>query len=746
MSSIEKLISPFIDQQFPAFLRTDGPNFVAFVRAYYEFLESQGKAINRARSLLDYIDIDRTEAEFIEYFRKTYIASIPESIAADKRLLVKHILDLYRSKGTKRAHELLFRLLFNESIEVFIPGDFLLRPSDGQWYQSEYIEVTSHPNLGKLSGRTITNTQQTTFAVVEDVYKKIINGETINVIFLSEIRGTFKFGEKIICKDLIVEEDAPIVIGSLTAIPVENGGNEFQVGDILDVIGSGTEGKARVASIRDENGRVDFQLLNGGSGYTTDAVITVSTTLNLRIENSTEAFISNTSAVVSNTSANGTIVFANTSLLTLINFSNTSLFVIGDQITDGVSNAIIAELFGGGGSGASFEIGGIVNKELYLLNTDNIQDYISATLETQVEIATATQLNPFTPGNAISSSANVSMLEIDYISANTVEVGEALSNATLGISNLNVYISDDSLLFVTGTDSNLTNANLVQGAVLTSNTTSSIVVLTISPFKETITGNAVVFTTNSTAIVANVTTNHIYFVPGSVVVDTVTPTTNAAIVSQTSLTDWAFPSRTPTLTTNLESALDETLVLFTKEVGTIAFLSNINPGSGYSSPPFVTVVQPDIAILNESDDTGGINGTNAIVNARVGLQQGVVTAVDVYDSGFGYVPNETLFLRRPGTSEGVAVRGVAVVESDGRGEGAYISNRGFISDIMKIQDSNFYQIYSYEIVAKRMLDTYEGLVNSLVHPSGYKLFGRHRSTVNLVNDPPSLANSSITQS
>lgn len=746
MSSIEKLISPFIDQQFPAFLRSDGPNFVAFVRAYYEWLESQGGAINRARSLLDYIDIDRAEAEFVDYFRKTYIASIPESIAADKRLLIKHVLDLYRSKGTKRAHELLFRLLFNESIEVYIPGDFLLRPSDGQWYKSEYIEVTSHPSLDKLSGRTITNTQQTTSAVVEDVYKKIINGESVNVIFLSEIKGTFKFGEKIICRDLITEEDAPVVIGSLTAIPVENGGFGFQTGDILDVIGSGTEGKARVASVRNESGRVDFQLLNGGSGYTTNAVITVSTTLNLRLENSTGLFLSNTSALVPNTSANGTIVVSNTSLLTLINFSNTSQFVIGDTITDGVSNATIAELFGGGGSGASFGIGGLVNKELYLLNSDDIQDYTSATLETQVRLATGTQSSPFSPGNAITSTANVSLLQVGYNSANTVGVGEALSNATLGISNLIVYISDDNLLFVTGAESVLTNANLVQGATLTSNTTSSVVVLNTTPFKETVTGNAVVFTTNSTSIVANVTTNHVYFVPGARVLRTGVPTTNAVIVSQTSLTDWAFPSRTPTLTTNLDSALDETLVLFTKEVGTIAFLSNINPGSGYSSPPFVKIIEPDIARSNESDGAGGIKGDNAIVNARVGNQQGVVAAVDVYDSGFGYVPNETLFLRRPGTSEGVAVRGVAVVESDGRGEGGWISNRGFISDIMKIQDSDYYQIYSYEIVAKRMLDTYEGLVNSLVHPSGYKLFGRYRSTVNLVNDPPSLASSSITQS
>jgi hypothetical protein len=746
MSSIEKFISPFIEQQFPDFYRSEGPNFVAFTKAYYEWLETSGNVLNRSRSLLEYADIDKTEAQFIEYFKRTYIDSIPDIIAADKRLLLKHILDLYRSKGTVRAHELLFRLLFNEDIEVYIPGDFILRPSDGDWYKSEYIETTFHPNLDKLAGRTITNSQQTTTAVVENVYKKIINGESVNVIFLSQIRGIFKYGEKILCNGLITIDDAPIVIGSLTAIPVENGGFGFEVGEILDVVGGGTEGKARVASTRDETGKVVFELLNGGSGYALDAVVTVATTLNLKLENSTGVFVSNTTAVVSNTGANGTVVFANSSYLTLINFSNISNFIIGDSITDGSSNATIVELIGGGGSSATFEVGGIINKELVILNSDDIQDYVATTVETQVEITTGIQSAPFNPGNFIQSIANAVVLDITYLSSNTITVGESLSNTSLGVANLNVYISDDNLVFVTGSDADLTNANLVSGIILTSNTTSSIITIDNVPYKETVTGNAVVFSTNSTSITANIGANHIYFVPGATVLETFTPTTNAIIVSQTSLTDWAFPSRTPTLLTNLESPLDETLVLTVKEIGTISFLTNINPGEGYSSPPYITVIQPDIVKLNESDGFGGIKGDNAIVNGRVSSEQGVVTAVEVYSSGFGYVPNETLFLRKRGTSEGISIRGVAVVENDGRGEGSWRGNKSFISDIIKIQDSDYYQIYSYELVANRMLDTYKTLVTDLVHPSGYKLFGRYRSTVNLITDEPTLESSTITQS
>jgi len=101
--TIEKFISPLVEKQFPAFYRSEGPNFVAFIRAYYEWLEQEGNIANKSRSLLEYADIDDTEAEFIRYFRNTYMNAIPATIAADQRLLLKHILDLYRTKGTPRA-------------------------------------------------------------------------------------------------------------------------------------------------------------------------------------------------------------------------------------------------------------------------------------------------------------------------------------------------------------------------------------------------------------------------------------------------------------------------------------------------------------------------------------------------------------------------------------------------------------------------------------------------------------------
>lgn len=51
-------------------------------------------------------------------------------------------------------------------------------------------------------------------------------------------------------------------------------------------------------------------------------------------------------------------------------------------------------------------------------------------------------------------------------------------------------------------------------------------------------------------------------------------------------------------------------------------------------------------------------------------------------------------------------------------QGYYTANDGFISDSIMIQDSKYYQKYSYLITVNEKLDSYRGYVNSFIHPAG----------------------------
>ena len=589
--SIEKLVSPFIPQQFPAFYKEEGPNFIAFVKAYYEWLESTNQALYHSRSLLDYADIDTTEADFVKYFKNTYLYSLPESIISDKRLLVKHILDLYRSKGTPRAYELLFRMLFNEAIEIYIPGDFLLKPSDAEWVVPRYIEVSDSDYLEKLIGKRIYNSSRNATAVVESVNQKIINDRFMHVLYLSSIDGRFKYGERILSESVseITLANAPVILGSLTAVAIENGGSGFNVGDIVDITGTGVNGKARIAGIRDENGKVQFSLINGGSGYSLNAVVTVATSLNLVISNTVGTFSYGDSLTSSNTNANGTVTFSNGSFVQMINFSSNLSFYVGDAISNGNgATGTVLSVIGGGGSGATFKVGGLVNKEIIYINTDYVTNYLSANL---------------------------------------------------------------------------------------------------------------------------------------------------------SLT-WAFPKNP---VANLSSTIAETLSFLTIEAGTIAYLSQINPGTGYSSNPYIDIIEPNVAGQGFPDGFGGVKGHNALVTSVVGVGQGVATAVEVIDSGFGFSPGDTVFLTTP-LNTGVSLTGTAVIDTDGQGTGYWRSNKGFVSDIMKIQDSYYYQDFSYEILVNRMIDVYRTIVEDLIHPAGIALFGRFRLKNELTAEQSEPMSFSLTQS
>ena len=58
-------ISTVVSSQLPEFVRSDHPTFIAFVKAYYEYLEqsntvlSYGKTVERAKNLTKYFDTDK---------------------------------------------------------------------------------------------------------------------------------------------------------------------------------------------------------------------------------------------------------------------------------------------------------------------------------------------------------------------------------------------------------------------------------------------------------------------------------------------------------------------------------------------------------------------------------------------------------------------------------------------------------------------------------------------------------------
>ena len=264
------LHSDNVKNQFPAFYHDDAQTFMLFVKAYYEYMEQEGKLQYELNNVEGYKDIDLTLESYIDYFRKTVLPSIPIDVLADKRLLVKTIRDFYQSKGTIDSYRFLFRALYNEDIEVNYPSDKMLIVSEGDFRLDRYLVISSDEQAYKFIGRTIQGLETLAEGFVEGVVRRSIGGRDLMQILISRVKGTFKQDENIKIKaDASGSGFEPEIEVGISTITIKSKGAEYAAGDKVDLISSqtGDFGKGVVTSVENQAGIVIFSIDDGGSGY-----------------------------------------------------------------------------------------------------------------------------------------------------------------------------------------------------------------------------------------------------------------------------------------------------------------------------------------------------------------------------------------------------------------------------------------------------------------------------------------------
>jgi hypothetical protein len=147
----DKLTSILINRQLPEFIREEYPKFILFLEAYYEFLEKEqytlgvsqkNDLIDKAKDLRFVSDVDLSLDQFEEHFFNMFLPYMPKETAANKDFVIKNIMPLYLSKGSEKSYKLLFRLLFDDEINVTYPRDQILRASDGRWVKQRVLRIT----------------------------------------------------------------------------------------------------------------------------------------------------------------------------------------------------------------------------------------------------------------------------------------------------------------------------------------------------------------------------------------------------------------------------------------------------------------------------------------------------------------------------------------------------------------------------------------------------------------------------
>jgi|TARA_R110001592_G_scaffold58814_5_gene178111 hypothetical protein len=142
--------------------------------------------------LLEYANVNNTIDDFFTEFRNTFLQTIPNTLTdgLDKRQLTKNIIDLYKRKGTKKGHEIFFRALFNETPELYYPTVDMLRVSDGNFENEQIIKATLNSptdgNMNNLVGKTITQLDIVGNDTV-DAASSVIESATVSTVSLNGI-------------------------------------------------------------------------------------------------------------------------------------------------------------------------------------------------------------------------------------------------------------------------------------------------------------------------------------------------------------------------------------------------------------------------------------------------------------------------------------------------------------------------------------------------------------------------------
>ena len=700
---VEKNIAFKIAQQFPAIYRSEGKELVDMVEQYYRFVESDtGMGVYNTRRMFEYRDIGTTLAEMIIYFKKKFMQDLP-NIDDDRtiRLVIRNIMDLYRRKGTESGIKLFFRMFYEADVEINYPAKYMFKPSDSNWKTGVYLQMFKNNGIFKtqdeetsygyidLLSKNITGSISGAKAIVDKINFVYLSGTLTPIIYITNVKGKFIKFDDIVCR--IDGED--ISFGKLNGsadtliIDLDYGGTTGnKIGDILNIESDyGKGGKAIVTDLQDEfTGTVRYELVDGGWGYTID---------------NTKIFASNQVVVLNNQD------FKFELLEVLTDTANNQGTVIGQN-----SSAVGIKML----PGNSFDLGRDIS-------TNRDSGNFTLTAYNQVsntgQIFSIAGKNDSSPGPLYANTADPTHAKVDELE--NIETVALITDVIAPFVLMPLNSSDF-------------NANPPATATM-SGAASPVTLAT--PLNQAF--DLTPFELGTIKSFENLNPGQDY------INDTFTLIRDEQMV--------AFDRYNQILLLDNFSAGfsvgDEVSQASTGTTGRIVEIDNdagaltVLPYSYYgfktSGDDAIVHKGTSFDVLSvERDYSSKQFGNNAIVDSTTLFSSGRISAAEIRNSGFGYVDNETVYLTNDDGER--QARATLRANSQGITSGFWSSQTSQINGYWtnpdskefeyydsktKVQDSDYYQEYSYEIKSTVAVNKYEKVIKDTMHLAGTKMFG-----------------------
>ena len=709
-NQITKAVSPFIESQLPEFIRESNPNFVAFLKAYYEWLEQQPSSnvavVTQSKSLLSYNDVDTTTDEFIQYFINEFLPYFPNDVALDERKLIKAARNFYQKKGSIESIQFLFRVLYGKEADIYFPKDNILKASDGKWVLPQALRLLltsdyANFDVQKLVQRVGVGANSNAQCVIESATEVVDAnlGFEIVELYISSISKPFDDLEKL---NVVYGQDAngnPLIfsekiIAAISNIVIDpnNRGTKYNKGDPV-VITGGLEpndpqaqkavayvGNVTIGSITSVN------VIFGGYDYRENP---------------------NTIVNIVNGPGDNTGTGANV-IVTSLDTTNLSYLLVNIDSIGYKANATL--------NSANFAFANIASA--------NLSTPIARALTyANLQFAPIKTMNVINGGGGYQKVPHVET-EVVYYTDLTNDL-ETISDFT--DANASLQFIDDLGYFAA--------VQVLNGGYGYSNVTDRIVCDSAIGYGATFN-----FTTNANGGITSVTVTNKgegYFQIPTLLLSNTNNLTLPAAGHGAVLVGYGYGQ-------------GANIAFGVNKIGQIIDFNLVNRGFDYISTPAISLRIQDLiinpinvtqAIMPDSKIYQGASANNGNFLAYVDSYNYTDNVLRIYNYK-GYInPYQNLVATLINNQSinltiNTAVTGNVTVYGDGAARanaiflngliqypGFYFNTDGMLSSDQYLQDANTYHNYSYQIIVEKALITYKNTLMQLAHPAGTSMLG-----------------------
>jgi hypothetical protein len=766
-----------IQTAIPGFVNSDYPLFVEFLTTFAQFLEQKRTFVSKpvypqygvvannivqatstlggpfyeARKFLEYVDTRSTLDEFKSHFLNAFAQHFPQYTYVSLDVLIPALRQFYQAKGTTSSIAWMFRVIFNEDAEVYFPRTDILKLSVGDWHAPTTLKVSS-PVDGRLNGDVSTfyvgqRVQTSTGAAqVESVVTYVVGQAFNQNIIVNELTlkfgtiiGTFQPGQTLVNIDSTTQVHT-IILPVIVGVSIASGGSNYLPGDLVTFSegpgGGGGFGAFGTVSVISNTAINDVTVIDGGDGYTVglpcvftstsghgaNAVVQTVVFGDLLLEDSSgyltlEQQEPNVSNYVQLEDVN--VLFLELSIEPFVNATSDVVILDPDY---GVDAGVAA--MDGVGYDSEIELAlAIVNTKPFTIPwvfTNNTQT--TATLVNASCALTFTSNTFFANGMVVYSLVNIQDTFSTNATANVVAnavIAQVDQGGTTGSLYLQNFVGLNK--FTVGQILKADGAGIAQVGTITCDGSANLVG-TSTTFTSVLLPNVhILLSDGSEAVIKNVVNNTLAIV-------------FTALGSPAVANTWAIR---PTGTV--------TSIQFEQQVyyGKIKTVRLLSEGAGYLTPPAVSCDSvsgraQELFYLNlgAGNVLGGPNNSIVAAADQIGVFQnadlsvlqdsGQIQAVSIINSGVDYTDANSITITATQGSPRTGTTAVIlpIIGALTNTPGEFTTSNGFLSADKFIEDSTFYNEYTYVVQAGESFDRYKDLLLTLVHPAGFQPLGQ----------------------